>query len=62
MRRIAVTGGTGFIGAALIDQLIANGFEVRALARNAKRVKRAGEIEIVEEIHQRRHREPLPPQ
>ncbi len=48
MRRIAVTGGTGFIGAALIDQLIANGFEVRALARNAKRVKRAGEIEIVE--------------
>lgn len=48
MKRVAVTGGTGFIGAALIDQLISEGFEVRALARNAKRVRRGGEIEIVE--------------
>ncbi len=48
MKRIAVTGGTGFIGAALIDQLIAQGFSVRALARNAKRVKRGAEIDIIE--------------
>lgn len=48
MTRISLTGGTGFIGAALIDQLIAEGFSVRALARNKARVKRAGEIEIVE--------------
>lgn len=48
MKRIAVTGGTGFIGAALIDQLISEGFKVRALARNAKRVRRAGEIDVVE--------------
>lgn len=48
MKRIAVTGGTGFIGAALIDQLLADGFEIRALARSATRVKRGGEIEIIE--------------
>ncbi len=48
MRRIAVTGGTGFIGAALIDQLLAEGGRVRALARDPKRLKRAGEIETVE--------------
>ncbi|MEK7265267.1 MAG: NAD(P)-dependent oxidoreductase [Pseudomonadota bacterium] len=48
MKRIAVTGGTGFIGAALIDQLIEEGFAVRALARDRRRVRRAGEIEIVE--------------
>ncbi|HNS85424.1 MAG TPA: NAD(P)-dependent oxidoreductase [Parvularculaceae bacterium] len=48
MTRVALTGGTGFIGAALIDQLIAEGFAVRALARNKARVKRAGDIDIIE--------------
>lgn len=48
MRRIALTGGTGFIGAALIDQLLSEGFQVRALARNARRVRRAGDIEVIE--------------
>src|SRR5262245_61390462 len=34
MLRLAfVTGGTGFIGRHLIDQLIANGWRVRVLAR-----------------------------
>jgi len=32
--RVAVTGGTGFVGAALITHLIDKGCEVRALARN----------------------------
>jgi nucleoside-diphosphate-sugar epimerase len=32
--RVAVTGGTGFVGAALITHLLDKGFEVRALARN----------------------------
>jgi nucleoside-diphosphate-sugar epimerase len=32
--RVAVTGGTGFVGAALITHLLGRGFEVRALARN----------------------------
>lgn len=48
MTRVAVTGGTGFIGAVLIDQLLAEGMAVRALARNAARMKRAGDVEIIE--------------
>lgn len=48
MKRIAVTGGTGFIGAALIDQLVSGGFAVRALARNAARLRRARDVEIIE--------------
>ena len=47
MTRVSLTGGTGFIGAALIDQLIADGFDVRALARNAGRLKRSG-VEAIE--------------
>jgi nucleoside-diphosphate-sugar epimerase len=48
VRRIAVTGGTGFIGAVLIDQLLEEGVAVRAMARDARRLKRAGDIEVVE--------------
>ena len=48
MTRIALTGGTGFIGAALIDQLLEADFTVRALARNTRRLTQAGEIEVVE--------------
>lgn len=48
MKRVAVTGGTGFIGAALIDQLASEGFKIRALARDQRRVRRRGDIEIVE--------------
>ena len=33
MTTVAVTGGTGFIGASLIDQLIDAGYQVRALTR-----------------------------
>jgi len=32
---VAVTGGTGFIGSALVDQLLHDGNEVRVLTRNA---------------------------
>ena len=31
--KIAVTGGTGFVGSHLIEQALAAGYEVRALAR-----------------------------
>lgn len=48
MTRIAVTGGTGFIGAALIDQLISHGATVCALARDPRRLKQAGRIDAVE--------------
>jgi uncharacterized protein YbjT (DUF2867 family) len=44
----AVTGGTGFIGAALIDQLLNDGVRVRALARDPRRLRRASEIDTVE--------------
>ncbi|MDZ7629395.1 MAG: NAD-dependent epimerase/dehydratase family protein [Parvularculaceae bacterium] len=47
MTLIAVTGGTGFIGAALIDQLLQQGAHVRALARDPGRLKRAGALEAV---------------
>jgi len=46
--RIAITGGTGFIGAALIDQLILQGATVRALARDPRRLKRVGQIDAIE--------------
>ncbi len=48
MNRIAVTGGTGFIGAALIDQLLLQGVTVRALARDPRRLKQADKIDAVE--------------
>lgn len=48
MTLFAVTGGTGFIGAALIDLLLQQGVRVRALARDRRRLKQAGRIEAVE--------------
>ncbi len=48
MRLVAVTGGTGFIGAAVIDQLLAEGVAVRALARDSRRLKRAQDVDTVE--------------
>lgn len=48
MKRVAVTGGTGFIGAVLIDQLLEQGFAVRALARDARRLRRAADIDVIE--------------
>jgi len=42
--RAAVTGGTGLIGAALIDLLLAGGWRVTALARNPGGLARAGEM------------------
>lgn len=38
-RTYAVTGGTGFLGAAVIERLVARGDRVRALARGAGRLK-----------------------
>ena len=47
-KHAAVTGGTGLIGAALIDLLLAEGWTVAALARNPRRLARAGEVRVVE--------------
>ena len=38
-RRVLVTGGTGFVGRALVKRLIAEGYAVRVLARKLARVE-----------------------
>ena len=46
-----VTGGSGFVGRALISYLVARGNEVRALARSGKAaetVRAAGATQVVE--------------
>ena len=47
-KHAAVTGGTGLIGAALIDLLLAEGWTVAALARNPRRLARADKVRVVE--------------
>lgn len=46
-QRAAVTGGTGFVGAALIEKLLAEGWDVTALARNPAALTRADEVRVV---------------
>ncbi len=43
-RTIAVTGGTGFVGAAVIEALLARGDSVKALARNLEKLPHADKI------------------
>lgn len=45
--KAAVTGGTGFVGAALIDLLFEEGWEVAALARDPARLPAAGKVRVV---------------
>ncbi len=45
--KAAVTGGTGFVGAALIDLLLQEGWEVAALARDPSRLAAAGKARVV---------------
>ena len=40
--RVCVTGGTGFIGGALVDRLLREGASVRVLARPSPRVDAVG--------------------
>lgn len=44
---VAVTGGTGFTGAALIKRLVADGYQVRALARTVSGVAPQSNVEVV---------------
>lgn len=47
MPSAAVTGGTGLIGATLIDLLLDEGWDVFALARDPKRLRRANDVRVV---------------
>jgi nucleoside-diphosphate-sugar epimerase len=46
-KRAAVTGGTGFVGAALIEKLLNEGWDVAALARDPARLYRAQDVRVV---------------
>ncbi|MBI1364637.1 MAG: SDR family NAD(P)-dependent oxidoreductase [Alphaproteobacteria bacterium] len=46
-RKVAVTGGTGFVGAAVIDALLESGARVTALARDPSRLARAGDLNVI---------------
>ncbi|MEO1014636.1 MAG: SDR family NAD(P)-dependent oxidoreductase [Pseudomonadota bacterium] len=49
LRRVAVTGGTGFLGGALIDLLLREGVSVAALARTPAKLDRfSGRIDVVQ--------------
>ena len=52
MKKVILTGGTGFIGSWLIDELISNGFDVTVLVRDIRRVKREYDcrVNIIEYI------------
>lgn len=45
--KAAVTGGAGFVGAALIDLLLREGWDVAALARDPARLPSAGEVRVI---------------
>ena len=46
-KHAAVTGGTGLIGAALIDLLLAEGWSVAALVRDPRRLVRESDVRVV---------------
>jgi uncharacterized protein YbjT (DUF2867 family) len=47
-RRVFITGGTGYMGRALIEKLLARGHEVRALVRGGSEGKLPAGVEAVE--------------
>lgn len=46
-RTIAVTGGTGFVGAAVIKEILSRGDNVRALARNPKKLPYSADVAVI---------------
>ncbi len=47
MKKVLVTGATGFIGRNLVEELLRNGYEVRVLVRKKGKVEWCGEVEEV---------------
>jgi nucleoside-diphosphate-sugar epimerase len=49
-RTVMVTGGTGYLGTAVVDELLSHGFELRLLVRDLERVleRFRGRVEVVQ--------------
>src|SRR5688500_6776960 len=45
-RRVAVTGGHGFLGAAVVRQLVASGWRVRLIARKGADLHRLHDVDV----------------
>ena len=50
MKRCLVTGATGYVGGRLVRELLANGYEVRVLARSPEKVRDAAWAEQIEVV------------
>ena len=59
--KAAVTGGTGFVGAALIELLLNEGWDVAALARNPARLPAADKVRVVRGALEDEKRWPISP-
>lgn len=49
MKQVVIIGASGFVGSALLDEALGRGWQVKALVRNAGKIRRRGpELKIVE--------------
>ena len=47
MKKIAVIGATGFVGAKVVNELANRGYQVRAIARHPEKVEKNGAVEAI---------------
>ena len=50
MKKILVTGATGYVGGRLVSELVSRGYQVRVLARGAERLSGHSWINRVEVV------------
>lgn len=49
MRQVVIIGASGFVGSALLEEALGRGWQVKALVRNAGKIRRRGpELKVVE--------------
>ena len=49
MKQVVIIGASGFVGSALLDEALERGWQVKALVRNAGKIRRRGpELKVVE--------------